>query len=359
MSRLFAICAFTIGTLWSTLTLACGGGFGDELDMKPTQTLIIRHNDNEETYIFNPSFCGRSADFGLILPVPNSLTEEPELIDNSVFKAFEDLTAPEIVIEERCKGKSGGMDAGADGADTDDNGGVEVIDGGQVGIFDWVLLHADDAEAFTDWLDANSYPYDDDATAHFSHYVENSWYFIAFKVTASQDELDPSSEICGEFGPIRFAFTTDTPIVPSRIAAVGKGKYDMFSWHIHVLAKEPVTARNTVGEENLRFTGKITEGRIKAFPEIGTIAEIGDQLTSLRVMFYGGDVEEDIAFTTSIVEEEYRQTITRTVYVDCNDEGCTITGKSGRSSSAFVTILLLALALVFLRGRRENFRNRM
>ena len=353
MIRCFAIAGFLSVMLFSGPAHPCGGGFGEQLEMDSSQTIIVRHRDGQETYLFNPRFCGAASEFGLILPIPGALAEEPALAEQEIYAALDDVSAPEIVIEEVCSPspKSGGaMDTSGSGSN-DGAGGVEVVDSGQVGIFDWVLLQADAVEAFTDWLDANQYPYEDAATAHFTHYVEQSWYFIAFKVTAGEEVPPEGSLLCGTFGPIRFAFAAEEPMVPARIAAVGEGAYHTFLWRLQVLSDSPMTASDTVEWEKLRYTGAVTAAQLADHPAMAAIAGEGDQFTSLDVRFDGSMMDEDIVLSPSGGATEYRETIVQTRYVDCKkkDGGCNVVAPGMFSEWLFWS---LAIAFVILRRRR-------
>ena len=77
MNRLLTIaclfCAVTFG--WQSTAKACGGGFGDGLEIDTSQKIVVAFKGGVETYVFSPHFCGRAASFGLILPVPSSLTK--------------------------------------------------------------------------------------------------------------------------------------------------------------------------------------------------------------------------------------------------------------------------------------------
>ena len=335
---------------------ACGGGFGDELFMGPEQSIILRHDNNEETYVFSPSFCGKSADFGLILPIPDTLTQEPVVVEDDVFEAFSKLTAPIIKIKKKCwdGGRGDGAGLGAFDAGADSNNGVEVVDSGKVDIFDWSLLRADDTNAFTDWLDANQYPYDENAVSHFAYYVAKSWYFIAFKVSTNVEQSSGQSHICGAFGPVKLQFKTSEQVVPTRIAAVGDGMNNIFSWRFYILAPQHVTAADAAFEETVRFRGAITSERLAEFPKVGEIAELGDRLTALNVNFRGRNVERDLLFKISPDQGEYRQTIVRTDWVDC-DTSCSVSGKPGFPRSGLLRggAIVLIIGLLLFATRRK------
>jgi hypothetical protein len=358
MLNFLAIAGFMVTSLWSSASYACGGGFGEGLNITPSQTIIIRQHGQEETYIFNPSFCGAAAEFGLILPIPNTLTSEPALEDKEIYTAFDRLTAPKIVYNEVCEDDAnnagtftGEIDGGEDGFEA--NRGVNVINSGQVGIFDWSLLRADNTAAFTNWLDANQYPYDTNSVEQFGYYVGNSWYFIAFKVTAATERPAQGKTICGSFGPIRFAFTASTPVIPTRIASVGMGQNQYFTWRIHSLTAKPVTIKLPAFSQNLHYAGVITRTQLDQFAKVATVAVEGDHLTTLDVSFRGVEVKEDISFSESSGPSEYRKTTYRNRYVHCG--GCSMVRDLRTSSTPLPLIIAIGLFVCcYLRKRQRR-----
>ncbi len=349
MIRVFSAMLFWTVLLFAERTAACGGGFGEQLEVDAAQTIIVRFRDGRETYVFNPRFCGAATDFGLILPVPGLLTEEPALASPAIYDALDEISAPEVVVDEVCESSppKAGMDRnGSLGDDDTAGGGVDVVNSGQVGLFDWALLRADGAADFTDWLDANHYRYDQAAVEHFEHYVDRSWYFIAFKVTAGEAAPPEGFLLCGDFGPIRFAFPAEAPVIPARIAAVGAGESRTFYWRLHVFADAPMTAAPTVDWEGLRYIGEVTEAQIAGSPALSQVAEAGDLFTSVDVQFYGGTIKEDITLVPSDGPTEYRQTIHQTVYVDCaKKDGCTVVAPG--KADAFGRLFFILEGLLF------------
>src|SRR5512143_1096636 len=134
---------FILTLAWPLAALPCGGGFGQGLSIDPSQKIVLVHKNGVETYIFSPHFCGRAAEFGLILPVPDKLVANPTLGDRKLVDELEAYTAPKIEKQRACYGRQGGRDAGGISRGDGGSNGVTVVNRGQVGIFDWVLLKAD------------------------------------------------------------------------------------------------------------------------------------------------------------------------------------------------------------------------
>jgi hypothetical protein len=348
--------------MWAPEALPCGGGFGQGLNIGTSQKIFVSYKGGVETYFFSPHFCGSAAAFGLILPVPASLDSNPQLGDVNLIPQLEDVTKAQIVPKTECRndGAGGGasMDGGYNGGA--DAGGVNVINKGQVGMFEFTLLQATDTKAFTDWLDANNYPYDTKAVPTFQYYVDASWYFVAFKVTADTAEPPAGKQLCGDLGPLVLSFPTDKPVVPARIAAAGDpNSYYKYAWRIFSVSDVQKTATM---EKTLRFSGALTSDDITNHAALGAMAAVGDRLTEFDVIFYPSSLSSDIDIVNEPSPSDFRRTEFDVTYVDCVDGGAAppdgdvggggcSTGRGG--SGAWAAGLLLAAAAALARRNRD------
>jgi MYXO-CTERM domain-containing protein len=323
----------------------CGGAFGYDYTISPAQSIVVGYRDGIETYIFNPSFCGKASDFGLILPVPGLLSQTPALHKKQLYTDLADIAAPTINTTSICStsyhGPGRGVPAGTGGSGS--NGGTTVIQKGTVGVFDYALLQADSTESFTDWLDNNGFPYEDSAEAVFEHYVENRWYFVAFKVSTGANSGETGGTgsggasggsggavtptICGDFGPISLSFPVESnPVVPARIAAVSSSS---LTWTVYTLAEHQLKAQD-LGTE-LRFSGALTGMDLAHYPEVAKIADEGTRLTELRVTISVPD--NDLVLEPNPAEADFRRVETQTVYVECTGGGGGTGGAAGAGNT--------------------------
>lgn len=310
--------AFACASLYSTAALPCGGMFGPNATVDPSQTLLVSHKAGTETYVFRPHFCGASTQFGLILPVPSSLTKSPTLGDPALFTELDRLSAPEVVKKTVCKGDP--LDAGGAGFGQTDNGsskGADVIDKGQVGIFDWALVKADSKDSFTQWLDTNGFPHAPDADTQFAHYVDEGWYFVAFKVTAGADAPPAGKKLCGDFGPIELAFPTATPVVPTRMAAVSAGGRSP-AWRIYGLTGSGLQLGVTAAKypAMLSFSDELSAASLASAPQLAKLGVAGDRLVRLEVGFGFDGLAKDLELTPA-APQKTRSTREEITYVDC------------------------------------------
>ena len=357
MARIFVLLGIVcVGLLRAAPALACGGGFGPELEVEPDQTVALSYRDGIETYVFQPAFCGGGAAFGLILPIPAALEEEPSVADEDLFEALEELTAPTTEIDEVCepddgskgsRGLGGAQDAGAS---NDPGFGAEVLGGGRVDVFDWVLLEAESASDLTQWLDDNGFPYDAHSMQTFTSYVDEGFDFVAFKIS----EGARGGDDCGTFGPIQLRFASETPIVPLRmVTAHEDARSSLFRWRVFAFSD---TARSlSVGGYDFagtlvpRFSGSIGEAALARLPALGALAQPGDVLAELEVEFEGATLASDLELYEGTLADLRRVERVRR-YKDC--DGCSVT--SARDGMSAWYAIAAALSLVARRRRRSR-----
>lgn len=357
MRRFIASATFAVTTLAASAALPCGGGFGAGLEVNPSQEIVVVHDQGRETYIFSPHFCGKSAEFGLVLPIPDVLFANPTLAEEALFTELDELTAPRIEYVDVCMNSdssgSGPGSGGGSGA-ADAGSGVDVVNRGQVGIFDWALLKADSTAAFTDWLDANGFPYEPAAIAHFSHYVTQDWHFVAFKVTVDQNDPPAGYDLCGALGPISLTFPSVAPVIPARIAAVGGSGDRPFVWDIFALGDGSMTARTPGVTTELKYTNGLTADQLASRPELAKITAPGSKLTKLRLTFKNS-IEEDITLEPSSSPTFYQETTYVTRSVTCDEDsglfGCSMSSPGPVNGTLAYGLAFGALALLMRRRR--------
>jgi len=272
-----------------------------------------------------------------------------------------------------CRG-DGLQAGGAPGAANDGSKGIDVVNKGQVGIFDWTLVKAETKEAFTDWLDANGFPHQPAADTQFAHYVKEGFYFVAFKVTASDSAPPAGKRICGDFGPIELAFSTTKPLVPTRIASVSANGQTP-AWKIYALSSHDeqlaITAQSSYAATP-SYADELTATSLASTPQLAKLAAPGDQLVRMQVGFGFADLDSDLVLS-STKPTQLIPTADQIEYVDCPDgklpasPGGDGSGASGSASASDdgcavstdgpargVTTLALSLAAVLLVRRRRR-----
>jgi len=340
MKRLLAFAAGAAVLLAGAAAFACGAAFGPSVTIDPHQDIILVWKDNVETYVFQPIFCGTSTDFGLILPVPATLSQKPSLTDKQAFTTAAALSEP---LKRRVAQQDGGIGCGATGGGKSGSVAEDsptVVASGQVGFLDWVELKADTESSFTDWLTANGYPYSTASADVFSYYVQKGWYFVAFRI--NQAAAPDGGTICRALGPVALSFPTPAPVVPSRMASAGSSSNSGFSWRIFGITHGDVQLAFSDGSNSnrvLMYSGAINAGDV---PSFSGLAEAGDRLTRLILSFYPTSADPDVGLTVA-ASQDYRGTENVYVY---DDSACSVS-RSGRSPQS-IFLPLCGLAMVGL-----------
>jgi len=349
MNRTLSLSALGVLLLASGEARPCGGAFGNTVTLDPVQQIVVAYRNGVETYILNPYFCGNSDTFGLILPVPGILTQNPTLGQKELYTDLGKLAAPNIQTQTVCgtNGTGGAAWAGSGGksAGTGGGPGTTVIDRGQVGIFDWVLLQATSTKSFTDWLTANGFQYQSSAALAFNAYVGNGWYFVAFKVSTGTSGTGGAggggsggsgaiatggngaiTRICGNFGPVMLSFASATQlIVPARIAAVSSNQ---LNWTLFTVAAQQMRLKDYTAA--LHFSGPVGDAELASYPNLTPLSQSGDRVTELLVSLPASTVT-DLVLEPDPNQADFRSTEYRTVYVNCTG-GSPGTGGTGSTT---------------------------
>lgn len=323
MKTQLALAASFAALLAARAALPCGAPFGTGINVNPQQDIIVAYKGGVETYVFQPTFCGTASNFGLILPVPSTLTTFPELSNQQAFTTVDSLSQPTYVTVTSCTGGTGGGRGTGGLSSSPVDAGTTVVSSGRVGFLDWAQLKADTVASFTDWLTFNGYPYSTTASSVFTYYVEKGWYFVAFKINQRATPDGGSGLVCSALGPVKLSFPSAVPVVPSRMASAstpptsyGSG----FSWRIFGI---------TPGDQQLAFSGGANSNRVLGYSgalaaadasSLAGLATAGDRLTKLTLTFSYASTDPDVGLSLASAVD-YRETRYITQYVLCPDAG--------------------------------------
>ena len=341
MKRPLAYAAAMVTLLTSAAASPCGMSFGNNVTIDPHQDIIVAWKDGVETYAFQPTFCGTATDFGLILPVPSLLSQEPKTTEQNAFNTAATLSEPnkhEVTEQSNIAG-CGASESNAGGAAADDS--PAVVASGHVGFLDWVQLKATTESSFTDWLTANGYAYSSAASSVFSYYVTKGWYFLAFRI--SQDAVSGNGTVCRALGPVTLSFPTPDPVVPSRMAAADStDAYSRVTWRIFGITHGDVqlTFSAANSDQVLLYSGAIKDADVGSF---GGVAQSGDRLTRLTYSFYKISASADVNLTLAPAQD-YRGTEDVVVH---DDSACSIRPHSRLPHSGLLSLAGLTIVALF------------
>ncbi|MCA9680856.1 MAG: DUF2330 domain-containing protein, partial [Myxococcales bacterium] len=108
-----------------------------------------------------------------------------------------------------------GLDTGAGGFDETGGGGVDILDRGFAGAFEYVTLTGSTVQEIVDWLDAAGYAQDEDAPPILQEYLDEGFVFVAIKLRSEAG--------VAEIHPLAIRYSGIEPCIPirlTRIAAV-------------------------------------------------------------------------------------------------------------------------------------------
>ncbi|HSM91495.1 MAG TPA: DUF2330 domain-containing protein [Anaeromyxobacteraceae bacterium] len=345
MSRRRALAAGAIlaALLLPSAVAACGAFYADQVEVDPDQEIVVAHRSGVETYVFRPRFCGAAKDFGVILPIPSAWADKPAEAPAALFDEVARYTEP--TVAEVCDSGGIGCFAGSALGDAPPppgfGTGVDVIDQGQVGMFQVSLLQATSVAAFTDWLTVKGYPYDASGEAAYAHYVTAGWYFVAIEVAAGASAPPPGMRLCGDLGPIQVSFASASPVIPARITSVNSVGAPPPRWRIAVLsAAEQRLATGSDFRADRYFSGRLSQAALGDYPALKAASRDGERLTVLDVTFPGTGASADVVLSDSPAPSDFRST--RHVVKDCG--ACSAGGAPmGFAAAAAGLALLRAL----------------
>jgi hypothetical protein len=326
---------------------ACGASFGPSIKVDPHQDIIVAWKDAVETYAFQPTFCGSSTDFGLILPVPAKLAGIPAIIDQQAFVQAAALSEPNKRRVKADQGGGCGLGGGTMGASKGMADVPTVVASGRVGMLDWSELKAETVSSFTSWLDANGYPYSPAAAKVFAYYVQKGWYFVAFRI--SQEAVSGTGTVCRSLGPVSLSFPSPAPVIPSAMASADNPTVaGQVSWRIFGITPGDVQLTFATADGHYKilwYAGTIASDEVPAF---SGLAAAGDRLTRLALVFSKAEASDvELKLDPAM---DYRGTEDVLIY---DETGCSLGPGHDSGPGAWVWLCGLALAggLVWRRRR--------
>lgn len=221
----------------------CGtyaGGAGSEIYNNASSVILAREGDMTTLTVAN-DFEGDTADFALLIPVPEILTpEDVTVADPAVFATVDLYSAPrtvsyrcdDAVTETHWPAASGGcgllmgcsessLDSGAGdivGGEASDGVTVEAEFG--VAEYDIVVLSAEGAGGLYTWLDQEGFSIPAGGEDVLQGYIDAGTYFLAAKVSLDPETVQPGSTW---LSPLQFRYRSDVLSLPVQIGTISSG----------------------------------------------------------------------------------------------------------------------------------------
>ena len=204
---------------------ACGGFFCQNVPVDQTGENIVFVADGTTVQAFvQVQYQGEANEFAWIIPTPS--LPEVGVSSDAIFRYFAQNYRREAYQNTTYHGTCGSycwddQFAGSDAseqdtgfADAGTDGGVEVIEQGQTGPYDFAILRATDAQVLFDWLGANDYNLPATAIAAVEPYalMGDETHFVALKL-----QKDAS---VGDLQPVKLTYAAEQPMVPIQLTAI-------------------------------------------------------------------------------------------------------------------------------------------
>ena len=204
---------------------ACGGFFCQNVPVDQTGENIVFVADGTTVQAFvQVQYQGEANEFAWIIPTPS--LPEVGVSSDAIFRYFAQNYRREAYQNTTYHGTCGsycwddqfaGSDASVQDtgfADAGTDGGVEVIEQGQTGPYDFAILRATDAQVLFDWLGANDYNLPATAIAAVDPYalMGDETHFVALKL-----QKDAS---VGDLQPVKLTYAAEQPMVPIQLTAI-------------------------------------------------------------------------------------------------------------------------------------------
>jgi uncharacterized protein (TIGR03382 family) len=230
----------------------CGhyvGQAGSQIYNQSSQVVVVRQGEQTTLTLAN-DVQGDTADFALVMPVPQVLTaDDVQTVDPEVLRALDAYSAPRLVTYEcddfnyySYSDGGGGSDSGTSGGEGDPaTDGVVVEATFTEGEFLIQVLSADAAEPLVNWLNENGYEMSPDAETLLGEYISEGSYFVAARVI-----LDENAEAPTYLTPLQFTYTSSSFSLPIRLGTLNsQGVQDLIIYALTDYEKGAVAISNS------------------------------------------------------------------------------------------------------------------
>lgn len=203
---------------------ACGGFFCQQTPIDQSgEYILFSIGEGGTTAYIQIQYQGKAEDFAWVVPVLTA----PRRVGVGVQQVFTSImaqTAPQFRINwdlgSQCSGPVAFSPSDGGVSDARTGAGVSVLDQGEVGPYNYVVVSAKESAKLKLWLDENGFVQPARAEAPLKHYVDQGFVFVAIKLKrgAEVGEIQPlilemgHAEACVPLVLTRIAAVPDMPI---------------------------------------------------------------------------------------------------------------------------------------------------
>jgi len=211
-------------------------GRAEQMVLSPRQEALLMVDDDRVRVVLRTHFRAGPKELAWIVPVPAKPTGIDKA-DTGLLAALDTETAPRFYVVYP-GGRGHGCTCGVKTGDKQAMPSpVRVVETGQAGIFDYVVLTGTNADELGTWLNAHSYAVPEGARPIFERYVNAGWHWIAMRV---RPELTDVPELAPH--PVTYTYGDSAlvyPLVISRLSADPKTEIVLY-----VLARSRYASAN-------------------------------------------------------------------------------------------------------------------
>jgi hypothetical protein len=218
-------------TAYSPSAQACGGLFcnnSQPVNQAAERIIFSDNPDDTVTAVVQIMYEGPSERFAWVLPVPG--TPEVGVSSNQALDRLQQATNPSYRMNTTVEGTcstSGGVafgsadasenSSGNNGSTSREEGGVEVVDSGHVGPYDYTTISVrpggdDPAAEALEWLGTNNYDVSALGEETIRPYLEDGMNLLAFRLSKDSNT--------GDIRPVRLTYDAELPMIPIKLTAV-------------------------------------------------------------------------------------------------------------------------------------------
>ncbi len=181
-----ALCAPTAalacGAIFSPVESSAGAAF-------ETQTVLVHRAADRIDLHVRMTVAPGAETFSWVLPAPADA--ELRLGDDALFEALDGMTRPFVDLEY--VGSNGGCSPGDSAGAAGGSDGVDVVETGRIGEYDYAIIGSADAAAAVVWLTDNGFAVPAGAEAAMQPYADAGLNFVGVRLARPADDLDGST----------------------------------------------------------------------------------------------------------------------------------------------------------------------
>jgi Uncharacterized protein conserved in bacteria (DUF2330) len=234
-----------------TIADACAALFSPESQVRQSAQRIIfavdKPNGLVEAYV-SVQYVGAAEDFAWIVPLPSN--PQVDVAESESFDTLELATNPRFIFPDDTCPDFSLLDRGLQSGAGAPGSGVDVLQQGQVGPYDFSVVGGSSGVALTAWLRENGYRVTQPMEPLIASYTDAGMLFLAMKLQGGQE--------AGDITPVKLTFAAEKAMIPLRLAAVGaEPDTELLVW---VFADSQVVPENmqriTIPADQIVVTGR-------------------------------------------------------------------------------------------------------